>query len=95
MHNVNIDSYTDILLKTRERLTDPKNWCDRPGMKGEASCLWQTLVDVVGWHKERPDDLIQELCWLAGAQIRFIDKDQGFLNLGQWNDTHTHSRRSP
>ena len=78
MQNVNIDSYTDILLKTRERLTDPKNWVrgNSYGPNG-AKCLGMTMIDYLG----------------NSDYFSFLDDIFPTMkhNVPVWNDSHTHA----
>ncbi len=78
MKTLNFDRYIDILLKTREQLTNPKNWCSYGPGKGDQRCLAITILSLSGELK---------------IAMQIIDQCEEILGagpIGNWNDSHTH-----
>ncbi len=95
MKNVNFDSYTDILLKTRERLTVPKNWCgDHPSGVGTdgAKCLGYTMMDIheaTGLSVEDYTEFVKETFDGLVPYVNCITLECPCIPA--WNDSHTHA----
>ena len=86
MQNVNFDSYTNVLLKIRERLTDPKNWCgDGRAMNDDGGeCLGFTILHMFDHNPHfYYNDFVAEVfgSLLPGDPIC----------VPAWNDSHTHA----
>ena len=96
MKNLNFDSYTDILLKTRERLTDPKNWCGDPKNHGlndnGGVCLGLVMIQTMGtWIHGNTRDWTTDDYHVYKKFLSEVFEPEVAISVPVWNDSHTHA----